>query len=326
MLGRTMLYSAYFGDGSDGDLTVASSKTVEIGCVQDGEQIYKQYNNLTIEAGGVLKPSNRCNGMVLLVKGDLTVNGTISVDKCAPLQNGNEDVALSEPHVRLCNLTGGRGGDGGGDTTGLTLGGMRGVGGEGHGLGGGFPGGGGSAHGWVNLHSENGICTKYNAGDGAPRPPAGIMFPYPASTTSNGLYGAGASFSTMRGGAAPGGGGAYVASNCTNGNPGVDGDGYPGGAVWIFVRGKVVIGSAGVITANGGNGGDGASGNSSQGVMAYGGGGGGGGIVALIYNKEYTNNGTIRANGGVGGAGGGNGGGVGSVLVTTLMNLLRSAE
>lgn len=58
--------------------TVISANT-EIPSVQDGPTVVQRYRNLTISYGATLTTSNRCCGLVLVVDGDLTVNGTISM-------------------------------------------------------------------------------------------------------------------------------------------------------------------------------------------------------------------------------------------------------
>ena len=307
-------HASWFGTGEDGDAVISTDTPLPVGL--DEGQIIKQYNNLIIEQGGTLRPANRCNGMILLIKGDLTLDGTISVDYCSPLLHSMESMALAEKHVAACgSLLGGNGGRGGnGDAAG-------GIGGTGHALGGGWPGGGGgytvSGDGHVGLAG----------GAGEPRPPHGIPMPYPgsSSTSQASLYGAGGSVRIYSiegvGGSAPGGSGAY---NSVNGSAG---NGYPGGAVWIFVQGKVRIGGTGKITANGGNGGN--SIGTYQRSAA--GGGGGGGIVALIHTGDYINSGSITVNGGHAGNTGRQGrpgadGLVGTMLITTINELMQSRQ
>lgn len=58
--------------------TVISSNT-EIPSVQDGPTVVAKYRNLTINAGCTLTTQYRCCGLVLVVDGDLTVHGTISM-------------------------------------------------------------------------------------------------------------------------------------------------------------------------------------------------------------------------------------------------------
>lgn len=73
-----------------------------------------------------------------------------------------------------------------------------------------------------------------------------------------------------------------------------------GGGIYIFAR-RIVMGTSGIIEANGGNGGAASFTSGNSGVGCGGGGGGGGGAIILAYG-EIINPGTIRANGGNGGA------------------------
>ena len=269
--------------------------------------------------------------MILLVKGDLTVDGTIHVDKCAPLANDSEELAAQERHVALCgNLTGGKGGDGGGAVNNLPGAAItaKGTGGLGFTFGGGF-GGGGAAIG-----SPTG--PKYDAGNGDPRPPAGTTIPYPSSSSQNNQYGAGgsASYNFMGpatvGGGGPGGGGAYGVGNI----PGSAGDAIGGGALWLFVQGKVRVNSEAKISSRGGNGGT--TSGRYDGPTYYGypgsGGGGGGGIICLVHTGNIVNQGEVSAAGGVSptpsGTNGdfakGQDGFPGTVLITNISDLLAT--
>lgn len=69
----------YWGTGADGDLTIAAGQTVVLPSTKDGDMIVKNYNNLTIQAGGVLTVSNRCRGLLIYVKGNLFNSGTITM-------------------------------------------------------------------------------------------------------------------------------------------------------------------------------------------------------------------------------------------------------
>ena len=337
--GGTDPYSSWFGTGEDGDVTISTDTPIAVGL--DEGQIIKQYNNLTITEDGVLHPANRCNGMILLIKGDLTVNGTIHADKCAPLLNTNEESAVQEQHIVLCGaLTGGSGGSAGAhsdDDDRIDVSGA-GVGGAGFYFGGGFGGG-----------SGGNSSTNYAFGKGAngdPRPPVGTAIPYPAPTDQNvaAMYGAGGgsrhSYGSAYGGGGPGGSGGvtFYGSPSLAKQNGQTGDALGGGGVWIFVQGKVRIGGAGKISAAGGNGAQGAyvrqpSGSNNKGWNASGGGGGGGGgIVAIIHTGDIVNQGSVTAYGGLGGAVAnsayttypGNDGSVGTVLIKSISELLAS--
>jgi hypothetical protein len=60
------------------ELTTIST-TTSIPSVQDGPTVVARYRNLVIGAGATLTTQYRCCGLVLVVHGDLTVNGAISM-------------------------------------------------------------------------------------------------------------------------------------------------------------------------------------------------------------------------------------------------------
>lgn len=311
--------ATWFGTGDDGDVTISTDTPIEVGL--DGGQIIKQYNNLTIAQGGMLRPANRCCGMILLVKGDLTVDGTISADKCCPLRSPNEELLAQERHIAVCGaLTGGRGGDG---SRGEYASHSGGQGGDPCAFGGGYGGG--------------GAGTSGNGGKGD-RPSIGSPIPYPGTADADGTYGAGggAEGTSDVGGGGPGGSGAisivyYYQTDLHK--RGTNGDAVGGGGIWIFVQGKVRINATGKISAVGGNGAAGVYG--TEGHYHYdtwsgAGGGGGGGIVAIVHTGDYINNGSVVVSGGSGGAKAsgsnesiaGSAGSVGTVFVSTLDELL----
>lgn len=345
-IGRTNVIGAsgstigdgYFGDGSDGDLVIESDNTVTLPVTLDEGQIIKQYRHVTIAYGAILKPANRCNGTIILVNGNFTLDGTIDVSKCAPLLNSMEASAAQERHIALCGaLTGGNGGNGGRGQCGygshdtLRMG-AGGTGGAGFIFGGGMGGGGGGADAQWQYSASAG-----SGGNGDPRAPVGTTIPYTASTNSaTRHYGAGGWAGdytggvSQSGGKGPGGGGASHEAS-TNGSAPGGGDAIGGGSIWIFVKGKVRIGSTGKIIADGGNGGKGGQtpriSSSSEGYANGGGGGGaGGGIICLVHTGDYINGGSILARGGTGGLGGQTwsaapNGGDGSVGATNVYNI-----
>lgn len=333
----------WYGDASDGDLALSENQTLALDVTSDEGQIFKQYKSLTIPVGAVLRPSHRCNGLIITVQGDLILNGTISVDKCAPLLNANESLHAQSKYISLCGeLIGGKGGAGGNGTTASLL---PGTGGNGFTFGGGYGGGSaaGSGHG-PSSHYYYG----YNGGSGEPRPPAGTTMPYPAPTTGNQvvMYGVGGSCAHSgrhcQGGAGPGGSGGAINWEHSDDNPngiyavsnGRTGDAYGGGAFYLFVKGNIIIGETGAITADGGNGANGVSAYATNVYASGGGGGGGGGIIAIVYGGTYTNNGSVHANGGHGGARGtygsytvnttnGADGSIGTVFISSFDDLMN---
>lgn len=351
--------AGWFGDGRDGELYVADGETLSLDVALDEGQIVKRYTNGYIGTGSLLTAANRCNGMVLLFSGDLTIKGTISMDKKAPLANPMEDQCAAEVHVALCGgLNGGKGGKAGAGSvyTYESYGkiGAPGAAGNGFAFGGG-PGGGSGAVGFY----QN---TTINDGADGSRAPIGTDMPY---VPTNGIddYGSGGSLRAdmivhtwVSGGAGPGGSGAaqkysYSGSNnqyaLGNGVSGASGDAFGGGAIFAFVKGRLTIEGSGKITAGGGNGANGTadiyspSGSDSYGSNASltgGGGGAGGGIIVIVHNGDYTNAGSVTAPGGVGGTGAsytyglnsaaasnGENGEAGTVLIAKLSDLLNAA-
>lgn len=333
----------WFGDGSDGDLALSDNQTLELDVAPDEGQIFKQYKSLIIPSGAILRPSHRCNGTIITVQGDLVLSGTISVDKCAPLLNANEYSHAQSKYIALCGgLTGGNGGSGGQANNTESLGvhpGQPGTGGLGFTFGGGYGGGSGCDEDW------GGSSANRNGGSGEPRPPAGTSMPYPAPRVERvtTLYGAGGTGfhqdGTAYGGGGPGGsGGAYVwrsTDPTTSGDikisNGKNGDAYGGGALFLFVKGNVVINSTGTISADGGNGAAGVYVYNTYKSATGGGGAGGGGIIAIVYGGTYTNNGSVHANGGHGGVRGaaighttnGADGSIGTVFISSFDDLMN---
>lgn len=215
-LSRPPLSNALFGDGSDGALTVAKNKTTTLDVVEDTGQIIKQYTSLTIEEGATLKPAHRCNGTIILVNGDCTINGTLSVDKCSPLENDAESDCYNNANIAVCGfLEGGAGGAGGdgyqkpagqrrnSETNEVELfdGEICGTGGagfEGYVFGGGYGGGGAGSRGDTIKYSYNESTKSFdeipldanfncNGGGYETRPVKGMTWPNTTSST----YGAG---------------------------------------------------------------------------------------------------------------------------------------
>lgn len=288
----------YFGDGSDGDLTIATEETYTVQVIEDAESAILNLKSLTIDWGGTLTTSGRCEGLFIKVKGDCTINGTILMDKKAPLEPANDADLAQNPCILLLGSpvggAGGAGANGYNSSYGSTNGG---AGGEGYVFGGGSGGGGGGASGYAPAKADR----AGNGSDGT-RAPVGVTWPYQNNPPlyGGGGYGDTKSYPTL-GGAAPGGsGGRYGAK-------GTDGDAYGGGAIYLFVNGKLTIGTTGVLSANGGNGAAGSYGGGSpytddtSTYYAGPGGGGGGGIICVVYNSTIVNGGKLSVSGGVAG-------------------------
>lgn len=73
----TVSDSNWWGTGADGNVTISSNTNLT--STTDGDMVVKNYQDLTINSSVTLGLSNRCRGALLYVKGNLVVNGTISV-------------------------------------------------------------------------------------------------------------------------------------------------------------------------------------------------------------------------------------------------------
>lgn len=303
-----------FGNGSDGVFDSAGNVTLAVP-VEDESVIVKQYTSLKLNAGHTLTVDKRCRGLIIKVRGNVTIDGTIDLSgKAANVKPDSGSLALSLKALTYTLPIGGGGGAGG--KGGGTYGGAGGAAGVGAWYGG-SRGGGGGGGASASSYGENSYDGPGYAGGASNPGYAGAAGgPGAGSNGSGGAGGrapqyvpgsAGAGGSSVNGGGAGGGGGASIG----NGAAGADGTNWGGGLLIIIASGDVSIGANGIVRANGGNGAAGGEGGSSIGgdYAAPGGGGGGGGgagggIVAIYHAGAYANGGTVQANGGAGGNGG----------------------
>jgi hypothetical protein len=298
---------SFHGDGSDGEFNSTGNTTISVSA-DDTEIVVKQYTGFTLNAGHIFTTNKRIKAMIILCTGDVVINGMLSVDNLAARATRNAGGLLWSNYAAITckdyfsNLlatyfmpAGGAGGAGGSEVYWGTAGG---VGGSNCAFGGSGGGGGGSGYNNSNGGSAGGV----GAGSGA-----------------SGGAGAGGGSAGMAGGA--GGGGLVIimtAGNISVGSTGVitassTGNGGAGGSA-----GSNQTGGGGGGAGNGGVGGPATNTNGS--IGGSGGGGAGGGVVALFYGGNYSNSGSVRANGSSGGAGGspaghpGNSGQAGSIL------------
>jgi hypothetical protein len=327
----------YFGDGSDGNKTVASNENLS--STVDGDILVKNYNSLQINSGYTLSVANRCRGLLIYVKGDCTINGTLSMTGKGAYANptGVSSTGLRLPMVKdgstqslsaadfagsgsavMSAVAHQPGIDGDGkiyviEKVGGSGGARRTSNGSGYaggtkanGTGGG--GGGGYSNGNFNP-------AEYGGAGGA------------GTCWSGGAGGGGGDYyGPADDGAAYGGPGGDVATPGSNylagggaGNPGgtgaqgAHGQSGTGGLLILIVGGNLTIGSSGSIQAKGKNGGGGGS-------TSYdtGGGGSGGGNVLTLYAGILSNSGTLSAAGGSPGNVTLNDGGAGGAGTVTL--------
>ena len=274
------IYNSIFGDGNDGDVTIASGTTTI------SRDMY--YNNLTIQTGGTLNPS----GYRIFVKGTLTFEGTGKIAR-----NGNNGSNGNNGGNGSAGA-GGSGGTGGAGGTALASGTIYGgeAGGDGATGGGGTTGGGSNGTNGNQASTPSGITNAVGSSANA-------------GTGNGGNSGGGFSGNSGGTGGSAGTGGATV-TNPTMMPRTVE------NAILLhtIVNGTVAFmkGSAGAVGGSGGAGG--AGGNQGAGSYAGGGGGGGGGAggtggIVMVCAKTVVGGYAtcIQAIGGTGGNGG-NGG------------------
>ena len=279
----------YFGDGSDGDVTLSSNTDISE---------LKRYNNLTINSGVTLSSSITTESTLMIqVKDTLTINGTISMNNKGGIGGaGGPAPAGAGPNVTsgIDGEVGSEGGTGSKDSSPQTL------------LGTGGSGAGGRV--------ENPGAGLVTAGRKSCADNIRIEAPFYISTRMPMLYGAGGSGGTS---GRSGRGGYYNGGNsgvASGGDGGIGGDGGNGGGGIIIMAKTIVFNSGAVITANGqqgnvggigGNGGCSAGGKTNGGGGDGGGAGGGGegGYIVILY-EQFTNSGTITVTGGANNIGG----------------------
>ncbi|WP_195465382.1 hypothetical protein [Faecalispora jeddahensis] len=308
-----------FGNGSDGDAVISSSTTLPVP-VEHQSIIEKQYKSLTINAGVTFKCAAFNAGLIIRVKGDCTIHGTIDQSGLAPKTNSQNTYAY--PSQLVCG-NGGNGGNGGAGYNRTPP-----VGGTGmlrRAYGGGY--GGGAAGGSSNSYYEDNVYYEGGIGGsstGTTIETYSLFRGGPTSTSAGGNAGsyggggsgAGTSNSSASGGSGGDGGGGngnagtYVKSGNWSyyGGGGGGAGNYGGGVILLYVGGNLII--DGYLKANGLNGGNGGANASTNFILCGGGGGGGGGggAIYIYYKGSYSNTGIMQVNGGSGGSRGGVGG------------------
>lgn len=323
------------------ELTTISSNT-SIPSVQDGPAVVQRYRNLVIGAGATLTTQNRCCGLVLVVDGDLTVNGTISMTargasfqpsvdhriKNDLLPGGNIfyeiDIPATADEIAAFLLREKRRyhsldelpaifrptlycrGPHGNVYALADLGTIPVVGGA---------GGAGTTQYHAGNAGVDGTDRKCGGGGSGGAEYGGYGGAGSAGTCYSGGSGGAGAYSATGGSGTPyggaGGSGSGSGTSVTGGagNPGgagtipsQDGATGTGGVLIIVCVGDIIVEAGGSIVSKGANGGTDSNG---------GGGGSGGGSVNIFHGGSLTNDGSIVASGGAGGAGtypGGKGG------------------
>ena len=325
-------YGFLFGTGADGDVTISANTNLT--STLNGDIVYKNYTNLTINSGCTLSVSNMCRGLWIKVRGTLILNGTISMSKkgCF-LSSGINDLYVCYTDIKVPAIGGAAGtgnvgtGGNGGDGVDGGCGGGGGAGGYtsypnvrgGHG-GTGFVGGGGCGGG--------GGAGSYSSGDERRYATQGGDAKAYGEKGGDGAY-SGSSFNPgdddwITGTGCGGGGAGGIAAGASGGGAATAGGVGAGGVLIITANRIEGTGNLTAIGSNGGNGyGTGANGGNGGGG---GGGGSGGGSITLMFLSSSANwaantsGGAAGAQSYWGGAAGGNGGN-GSYRVWSMQEL-----
>lgn len=288
------------------DYTIRSGETISsftesnyFTTTEDTRSAFIAWNgDCTISAGVVFKPVKRKLFTVLFVKGNLTLNGEISMSQRGANHSGtgNSGGSTTAGNILIYSGTHGgvtnpqipsAGGAGGSDAVGTA------------GTNGGTGGGGSGNNGeGVGTYGRAGVAgTAFTGGSGSSGECCNSAATAPITNGGKGgIPGAGGSDGVGGGAGNPGGegkNGSYSAG------PGGDGT---GGVLIIFVTG--IISGSGTITAAGAAGG---FANGSGNAYTRPGGGSGGGSVTVLYGSDSSSI-TPTATGGAGGSSAGGGG------------------
>jgi hypothetical protein len=244
--------------------------------------------NLTINAGVKLTPQARKRGMAILVKGNCTIDGELTMTARGAANVAGQDILILDIAEGSIPATGGAGGVFGAPRQ------DHGTPGE-HGTGGGTGGGGSGASGWGSDRGSAGAAgTSYSGGSGGG---ASAREAVAIDAQPNGGAGGvgGGRYGNYYGGGGAGNPGGEGGNTTVGGNVILSGEDGTGGLLILIVEGQLAV--AGVVSANGSNGG--VNDNLSSGNHASGGGSGGGSVNLYVAGESYIT-GTIEAVGGIG--------------------------
>lgn len=303
----------YFGNGSDGDLN--TSGNVSFTSTLDGPTVYKNFKNLTINAGHTVTVSNRCKGLVIYCLGNCIINSNLTMTSRGCIATGVNvnPYNLNKCVRRNCSFTDysipavGAAGGPAVHNVGYNIG-STGVNGQ---CGGGSSGQAQNGMGSSVYSGAGSAGTSYSGGSGGGACIGNITLTGGSAVANGGAGGYGVAVNASGPSSHGGGGGAGNPGGVGAGSKG--GTGFPGetgtgGLIILIVRGNLTIGSTGLISSDGSAGGGGSA------VFWAWGGSSGGGSITLLYGGTLSNTGTVRANGG----GGGIAGGAGSVRIAQI--------
>ncbi len=295
-----------FGTGADGVFEPAENTD----WASPGDAwLVKEFEGVTIPSGVTVCPDGACRGVVIKVRGDVSISGTLHVDGMALLSGTRAQETIRGPLFGAGIVDT--------KTTGavdIPLGGAGGAGGKGSTSTSAYAGADGGAA--FTPTKYYGGATGSAGGGGGGAQAGGPTTGSAATDTGGAVGGNGASGNSTITGSGGGGGGRIGgspgggASGAAVGSAGQSDGGKGGGIIIIVVDGDVTVNASGIVRAAGlpgANGGDGGDGSSYDGGGGGGQGGGGGGVIIILYTGTYTNNGTVSAPGGAAGSPGARG-------------------
>lgn len=269
--------------------------------VLDGDPVVKHFRNMTINTGHTVTPTNRCKGMYLLIEGDLTINGILSMSARGAKAPGKfvgidpifETIYFNETDIFSTEglpTVGKKGGLGINNAAG------------GHGANGACGAGGanGTHPNFLTTNPAKGADgTSFSGGSGG----GGFVQSTTGNKTGNPPEPDGGAGGNGRyvGGDNPGYGGGGAGNPGGAGPSGGVGGTGTGGLLIIMVKGNIIFGPTGQIVSKGSNGGKSRNGVTNVAYMGGGGGASGGGAIHLFTKNPFTAVDKIDISGGLGG-------------------------
>lgn len=298
----------------------------------DGDMVVKQYSSMTINNGDTVTTDQPCKGLMILVQGNCTINGTLSMKARGPSTNptasgGSDNNTVDANGLRMPFATSGGSSSLSASNTlfngcgndarsvianfktiassgniitlvrqgangGSAPGSQQNVGGVGSNGSTGQTGGGGAGGRGWTATSGNGSYGSCFAGGSGGGGSNGNTENSGVNATA--WAGAGGRGATDHSAATSGGAGNPAGANDTTSGSATASENGVGGLIILIVGGNLTIGASGSITTVGSVTGNCTGGNQWHAT----GGGSGGGNIVIVHRGSYTNNGTVTANGG----------------------------
>ena len=317
----------YFGDSSDGSVTTSGDVTYTVANKSgsyDGDMYVAEYSALTVSTGDTITVDQPCRGLFIMVAGDCTINGTISMDakggSSDPTASGGSDsnaVGASGLQVGYETSGGsssftndGTGFNGAGNAVRTALDNIADLSSSGTiftvskagasggaartATGGGLNGnaGGAGTTGGITLSTGGGAGGAAMDRDGSG-----------SKAATSGAGGNGGAFSAGSGGGAAASSASPVTASAGSnyslgggaGASAPNGARQGGGLIYLVVKGNLTIGASGVVTAKG------EASSTQSGFQDPTAGSAGSGAIFVLYGGTLSNSGSITAAGTAGG-------------------------